>query len=739
VIQNNYPRFDLPPVIIRSGLTLLLFCVLVTGNVYSQDDLDVIKNKWLEFNDSQNALYHHLTGEAYDLLKQRAATVSGYKDLSDWQKRQERIRETLIDIVGPLPAKTPLNAVITRTITREKYIVQNIIFESQPGFYVTSSLFIPAALKKGDRAPAIIYCSGHSADGYRSAVYQHVILNLVFKGFIVFAFDPVGQGERLEYYDTKTGKSVIGGPTSEHSYPGAQAFIAGSSQALYMIWDGIRAVDYLLTRTEVDPARIGITGRSGGGTQTAYIAAMDDRIYAAAPENYLTNYTRLLQSIGPQDAEQNLFNIVQHGLDHPDFLIVRAPRPALMITTSGDMFSIQGAVETEKEVARIYKAFNKSENFSRVEDDAGHASTLKNRESMYAFFRKHLKNQGDTTDEEIKILSPEELQVTKTGQVSTSLGGETVFSLNRRLVENLEAKLNKARENPDNFLPLVIQSAKDLSGYNEPVSVEDPVFTGRVIRNGYVIEKYFVKGEGEYIIPYLLFRPDKPSGGSMLYLHPGGKSAEAARGGDIEKFVNNGITVLAPDLPGRGEMGPGLLHGDAYFDGVSHNIWYASMLIGRSITGILAGDVVRLVRILKQDCTSEEISGYAGREMAQVLLHAAAFTGDLDRIILVEPFSSYNSIVMNRFYNTHFIPGSVPGALREYDLPDLAATLAPRKFFISGMTDGNSSTEDSEGIRRDIDIIRTSYRNRGAEKQLKILSEAEADRKSEILLDWLKN
>jgi hypothetical protein len=120
-------------------------------------------------------------------------------------------------------------------------------------------------------------------------------------------------------------------------------------------------------------------------------------------------------------------------------------------------------------------------------------------------------------------------------------------------------------------------------------------------------------------------------------------------------------------------------------------------------------------------------------------LHAAAFTGDLNGIILFEPFSSYNSIVMNRFYNTHFIPGSIPGALREYDLPDLAASLAPRKLFISGITDGNSSNTDSTAIRRDIDIIRTSYRNRSAVKQLRILSEVESDRKSEILLDWLKN
>src|SRR5690606_6078198 len=153
--------------------------------------------------------------------------------------------------------------------------------------------------------------------------------------------DPVGQGERLEYFDPKTGKSSVGGPTIEHSYPGAQAFVTGSSQARYMIWDGIRGVDYLLSRKEVDSDRIGITGRSGGGTQSAYIAAFDERIKAAAPENYITSFTRLFQSIGPQDAEQNFPSGIISGLDHADLLSVRAPKPGLMITTTRDMFSIQ--------------------------------------------------------------------------------------------------------------------------------------------------------------------------------------------------------------------------------------------------------------------------------------------------------------------------------------------------------------------------------------------------------------
>jgi len=482
--------------------------------------------------------------------------------------------------------------------------------------------------------------------------------------------------------DSATGKSAIGGPTREHSYPGAQAFLTGSSQAMYMIWDGIRAVDYLLSRKEVDPGRIGITGRSGGGTQSAYIAAFDERIYAAAPENYLTNYRRLLETIGPQDAEQNLFNILSRGLDHPDFLIVRAPKPALMITTTNDMFSIQGAIETENEVSVIYKSYGIPENFSRIEDVAGHASTLKNREAMYAFFRKHLNNPGSTKDQETKILSPEELKVTPAGQVSTSLKSETVFSINKRLAEKLETNLNDQRKDQAGFLPEAVKSAKILSGYIEPGKIEQPVFTGTIVRESYSIEKYFIRGEGDYVIPYLLFRPNKSGTEAAIYLHPSGKSADTQPGGEVEKLVTKGIMVLVPDIIGTGETGPGNLKGDAYFQGVSHNLWYAAMICGRSLAGIRAGDVVRLAILLKTCHGINRVTGFAKGEMSPVLLHAAAFSPLIEKVTLSDPSPSYLSIVKERIYAPSLIMNSVPGALEKYDLPDLINAIKPREIVI---------------------------------------------------------
>ncbi len=309
-------------------------------------------------------MYHYISGQAYPLLDKRANAIAGFKTLGDWQKRQEWLRKTLKDVVGAFPVKSPLNAKITRTINKDGFRVEHIVYESQPGFYVTSSMFIPEGIK--GKAPVVIYCSGHTANGYRG--YQTQILNLVKKGFIVFAFDPVDQGERLEYFDPQTNKPKSGGSDSWHSYSGAQALITGSSQVMYMMWDGIRAVDYVLTRSEVDPARIGITGRSGGGTQSAWIAALDERIYAAAPESYITNFTELFWGPGPQDAEQEPINGVVKGIDLADLLLVRAPKPTLIIATTGDYFGIQGFRESAKEASGIYKAYGKGTNFGRAED-----------------------------------------------------------------------------------------------------------------------------------------------------------------------------------------------------------------------------------------------------------------------------------------------------------------------------------------------------------------------------------
>lgn len=705
--------------------------------VKAQKEFDGLRgtHNWIAFSDAANALYHHIAGQAYASLQKRGQAVGSIRSLAQWQQRQQWLKKTLQEAVGTFPEKTPLNAVITKAYDKEGFRLENILYQSQPGYYVTAALYLPDNVKDNRQAPAIIYCSGHSESGYRSSGYQNEILNLVKKGFIVFAFDPMGQGERLQYYNEQTGRSRFRWPSYEHSYPGAQLFITGNTLARNFIWDGIRAVDYLLTRKEVDASRLGITGRSGGGTQSAFIAAFDERIKAAAPENYITSFTRLFESMGPQDAEQNFLYGIAKGIDMADLLAVRAPKPALVVATTRDMFPIQGTLETAAEVARIYKAYGKADNFSIVCDDAPHASTQKNREASYAFFQKALVHPGNPKEEAVVLPGPEELQVTATGQLATSLRGETAFSLNKRDAERRMQNLERARKNLPAYLAEVRRSARRISGYRAPAPTPSPLFAGRIQRDGYVIEKYLLPGEGAYQIPYIVLKPEAPTQAAVLYLNPAGKAADVEVGGDMERLVKNGVMVVAPDLLGRGEMGPGEFRGDSFVDSVSYNLWFAAMLTGRSIVGIQAGDVVRLAGQLKKEGV-KEIYGLAKGALAPVLLHAAAFDSRIGKVALFEPCASYRAIVMDKDYQSGLLHSTVAGSIGMYDLPDLAASLAPRRLWIAGPTDAGGRSRNTADIEQDLSIIKAAYEQKASDKLL-ITSEGNLSQLSEQLKTWL--
>ena len=231
-----------------------------------------------------------------------------------------------------------------------------------------------------------------------------------------------------------------------------------------------------------------------------------------------------------------------------------------------------------------------------------------------------------------------------------------------------------------------------------------------------------------------LIIPDKPNNKAVIYLHPSDKAAELSDGGEIEWFVRNGFTVLAPDLLGIGETGTDI-------NPLSHSYvrnWFASILIGRSIVGIQAGDVVRLTRLLKDNLEMSDVYGIARKEMAPVLLHAAAFDPAITRIALIEPYSSYRSIVMSRFYYPGFIYSTVAGALEAYDLPDLAASLVPRKLMMAGITDGNNRHDEIEGIKKDMDIIRTAFQDKKADGQLNIVTGELIEKPFDLFMNWIK-
>ncbi|HUU28852.1 MAG TPA: acetylxylan esterase [archaeon] len=718
---------------IFQSFILLTALVLIpaTRPTQAQEERLEVLSRWVECSDAENMLIHHLNRLAFGCLDRRDEKVAGLKTKEDWLNRQQEIKESFLKLVGPFPEKTPLNPRVTGVLKKDGYRIEKIIFESMPGFYVTGCLFIPDGVKK--RRPTILNAIGHSPQAFRRAAYQVLIHNLVKKGFVVFAMDPLGQGERLQYYDPEKKETLIGpgNPTMEHSYCGDQCFISGFSLARYWTWDCVRAIDYLLTRREVDPERIGMTGCSGGGTQTAYTSAFDKRVKAAAPSCYLTSARRLLGFVGPQDAEHNFYRGIAEGITSAELHVLRAPLPTLLVTTTRDYYSIQGARETFREVKRAYKALGNEENLEMVEDDSEHGFTRKNNEAIYAFFQKTLDWPGSPVQEDLPILEEEELNVTPTGQISTYLGGETVFSINKQETLKLLEGMEESRKELEGRLEKVRKKAEELSGYLVPEPGKEPVYRGRYSRNGYKIEMWALHGEGDYMIPLLLFIPG--GGGrfpALIYLHPEGKAAEAAPGRQIESLVHKGFIVAAADLIGTGETGPGSSRR------AKEVAAYTAVLIGRSIVGVQAGDAVRVANFLKtrDDVDWSKSGAVAFDELCPTLLHAAAFDRSLGRIALVGPPVSYRSIVSTRFYKFNFFC-AVAAALTAYDLPDLAGCIAPRKLLLVEIKDGAKQPAAETLLQEELAFPRTAYVEKNAANNLKILYSL-ADQDLESIINW---
>ncbi len=647
-------------------MTFLSLTILVLSQpVLSQEPVESVffanrggDRQWLTYQDNHRALYRIITDETFKLLDERAEKVSKFQSAEEWKAHQNEIKTVLCSSLAKFE-KTPLNARTTGILERETFTVEKVLFESHPGFYITAGLFLPK--KRQNPAPAVIYACGHTELGFRSETYQHVILNLVEKGFIVLAFDPLGQGERLQYPDAETGKSKVGGSTKEHSFAGIQTLLTGTSLTDYFIWDGIRVLDYLETRPEVDMNRIGMTGRSGGGTQTAQIAACDERIYAAAPECYITSFKRLLQSIGPQDAEQNPYNAIVKGFDHADYLHIRAPKPALMITTTHDFFSIQGARETFAEVQKSYAAFGKPDNVQLVEDLGVHESTRNNRESLYAFFQEHLNLPGNAKDVETNPFTVEELWVTPTGQVGTSFECETVFSLNR--------KYFPGKKVPENDLP---QKVAQTAGIDFQRKLTAAVYTGKFSAKGFTVEKYFLENSwNDYALPvYVMKSESGNSGNPIMWFHSEGK-AKILEEPHLTEILAAGNMVVSADLPGTGELLDPEFTGDGVIQGIPFNYTFGANLAGKSIPGIQAEAIDLLIQFTEKKFPGKPVEAVVEGNAAPAVLHFAVLKNPFSKITFRDFPGPFEELVKNKYYDPAQAFNAVPGSLNWYDLPNL--------------------------------------------------------------------
>ncbi len=593
---------------------------------------------------------------AQQQLSGREAAIAKIHTLSEAKARQAWARAKILELLGGLPDyHGPLHARVTGRIERSRYTIEKVVFESLPEFYVTADLYLPKAAGKH---PAVLIPMGHWEQGKLAA--QPIAANLAMKGFVALAYDPVGQGERQQAYDRRIEASLMGGATDQHFQAGAQSILAGENFARYRIWDGMRALDYLVSRPEVDADKLGATGCSGGGTLTAYISALDPRIKVAAPACYINSWRQLFA--GPTgDSEQSFPFFLSSGLDVADYIELFAPKPWLINSTVGDFFPIEGARHAYQEALDWYRIYGAEDHIRWAVGPGSHGTPLEIREAIYQWMIRWLKDgRGDFREEPVEMALDFDLLATPSGQVE----GRQMYEV---IQQSFRERMKQG--NSEQLLAEIRKWSEDRVGQPPPVHVlrDDP---GEAFRT----QELALEVEPGLEISGTLYAP-LASGRKPAVLLVDLDAATA------ERLATRGVVVL--NLYPRGLPLPSNSEDQA---AAKQDI--RAWVIGKNMAGLRAFDIQRAVDLLaaQPDVDAGSIRAVARNVSGVWLLMAAAVDSRIVKIWLDgTPHSLRAALDVPITRDLH--DAVTPGFALHWDLDDLVKTMAPRTVLWSDPTD----------------------------------------------------
>jgi pimeloyl-ACP methyl ester carboxylesterase len=498
------------------------------------------------------------TEQAWKLDEDRRAAWQNIHTEQQLLHLQDELRAKLLQMIGGLPAeKTDLHPRITGRIDMDGFSIEKLIFESLPGIYVTALVYLPS--DRSSKHPGVLLPAGHSPNGKN--YYQEICQRLVKRGYVVIAWDPVGQGERSQFWDAKAGKSRYNLICAEHAVLGNLAYLAGTNLARWEIWDGIRALDYLLTRPEVDGDRISILGTSGGGTQTAYIAALDKRIKVVVPSCYITAlpmrvFNRIFTD-PDSDPEQDLVSMLSNGVDHSGLLALMYPRPVLVAAAVLDFFPIEGTHKTFYEVRSLYERFNHPDRMALTEGYHTHQLSPQNQQAAIDFldhFNHMPAGYGLPT---VKKLEDKVLQCTRTGQVM--LDFENATSL-MDVIGNYYGEHKKAPAPTlaheyfgGGYAGIDKWRVAEYGGTQPAKGILSSEFIGTAKSGDISIDRYLLRHSGQLEMPLLyMHKSSKEKRDVLLWFRDDGK-AGADNWAEITKYLDANFDIVSFDFRGLGE------------------------------------------------------------------------------------------------------------------------------------------------------------------------------------------
>eukprot|EP01079_Euglenida_sp_SAG-EU17-18_P005006 gene5006-900_t len=691
---------------------------------------------------------------------------------SGWAARQAATAahvKALLQPPAPSASGVPFN--VTGTLHHPSgFTVKKILYQTRPGLYVTGSLWVPdgaedAAAAGGKRSPAVLLASGHTPLAWRyngSATcsgpadnctgpdhthgggvpnphtsfpgnpggYQLVLWNLVHRGFVCLAFDPIGQGERLEY---RGDPAVDGGNawgTFEHEYLARQLFLNGLSAASFWVHDLVASLDLLAGLPYVDPGNLGVTGCSGGGTQSAYLAAADPRVKAASIACYMSTMPVDYAYVygGEYDGEQTWPRQSVLSLDKPDLLEVRAPRPTqVLLTTEDNCFPYRGGAAAVAEARPAFEALGGAAPGVGLDVHQAvyhHGWQADNRQAMYEFFQEALAPGSLVDGREwwpsgvgnlTSLFSEQQLQVTSTGQVATApeCGPSLIYhNFTADITANNVARLEAQRAAAKRFVSRIQASAGDVVGYRPPqpgvAAYPGPTPTSTPVT---------IPGEGRCVLVLEKTPPAHPRapGGPTGTVLVVGSDPQAAL---VSALSEAGLSVveLTPCGFGKDNAFPQTYKGMAACPDLARNL-------NRSVVGIHAADIVRAAEWVRSSGAglAGPLATVATGQLHSALLHAAlASPGSTGAVALVGNQARYADIASSLIYSQRSEWSFIYNVLSHYDLPDLSAALGPLPQLVYGPTDANAKPMSPDGVSSAFNMTKNVYAALGVSNKLTV-------------------
>ncbi len=597
--------------------------------------------------------------------------LDGAKTLKEWQDRRPRLKREYLDMLGlwPLPEKTALKATITGTVERDGVVIEKLHFQSKPGLYVTGNLYRPKGAK--GKLPTILYVCGHSGrgrDGNKTAFQDHGLW-FARNGYVCLILDTLQLGE------------IAGKHHGTYNLGRWWWQSAGYTPAGVECWNGIRAIDYLVSRKDVDADKIGVTGISGGGATTIWVAAADERVRCAVPVSGMSDLQSYVSHKVINGHCDCMFLVNTYGWEWTTIAALIAPRPLLFANSDNDpIFPMDGNRRIIARLRQAYKLHGKAELVDEYVSKGGHDYRPDLRVAVFRFLNKHLKgDSGPVKDATDKPLPGRELRVFPEDR------DVPADALNARIDETF-AKRGRPK----------LPEAKGFAGWKKGLVRE-------------LREKSFRSFPERVPLPKAI--PVGEEGGLLLETMPGirvalpppERKAEPKEGGGLLVVLNEdegaASVAWATKLPGKGEVrvlmvrGTGL--GQWSRKSPPNYVARAHALLGQTVDQGRVWDVAAAVRYLDRQDKGMRKWTVAGRGQAGVLAaYAALFEPSIEGVLAVDPPASH-------VQGPHFL-----NVLRVLDVPDALGLVAPTPLRLIGAKD--------KGFERTAEI----YRRAGAADKL---------------------